>query len=91
MSAVGGGNAFAMSDIEGTVVVMVVMIVASIESIIESVVVTVIIAMMITMVITSIVGVVIPSVMIPWTAVTPAPSESVMIVAVIIIVWTIVV
>lgn len=87
MSAVGCGNAFAMSDIEGTVVVMVVMIVASIESIIESVVV----AVMITMVITGIVGVVIPSVMIPWTAVTPAPSESVMIVAVIIIVWTIVV
>ena len=76
-----------MSDIEGTVVVMVVMIVAIIQSIIESVVV----AVMITMVITGIVGVVIPSVMIPWTAVTPAPSESVMIVAVIIIVWTIVV
>ena len=76
-----------MSDIEGTVVVMVVMIVASIESIIESVVV----AVMITMVITGIVGVVIPSVMIPWTAITPTPSESAMIVAVIIIVWTIVV
>lgn len=76
-----------MSDIKGTVVVMVVVVVASIESIIESVVVAVIIAVMIT----GIVGIVIPSVMIPWTAVTPAPSESVMIVAVIIIVWTIVV
>lgn len=86
MSAVGSGNAFAMSDIEGTVVVMVVMIVASIQSIIESVVVAVIIAVMIS----GIVGIVIPSVMIPWTAITPTPSESVMIVSVIIIVWTIV-